>query len=354
VRLRLKICPWITSLFFLCLAPGNKNPTIFATLERANQDSSAASQIVAHMARVHLEDAMADAVLAEAGNWTAMAVGHPEVEVAYLALKQHQRTADDFILRHHRRTGTTRVPLVDEPVELAVRRYLSTPNPRGELDVMSFRARRYSQDGGDGLLLALSTAIPDIPKFYVEFGSQNAIECSSRYLRVERRWQGILLDRDFENPYINQFRETMSKENINSVFAKYFVPREFGLLIIDIDGMDYHVLSGLTEFFPAILGIEIRAAGDENDFPVYESDFRWSGYASGATGCSLAAAARLARSKGYTLAALELFPTEVSGMAFFVRTTMIPPGVRFKYQDDVEAMRAACVWGDDVAPLRGQ
>src|SRR5437016_2124767 len=102
------------------------------------------------------------------------------------------------------------------------------------LDLARFEKKIYSQNGEDGVLQKIFTLIGTTNKYYVEFGTQDGSECNTRYLREHCGWIGLLMDNHHENPKINLQKETVTKDNINYLFGKYNVPKNFDLLSIDI------------------------------------------------------------------------------------------------------------------------
>jgi len=134
----------------------------------------------------------------------------------------------------------------------------------------------YSQNGEDGLIEELLNRIKDVPKYFVEFGGWDGFHCSNvANLRENKGWDGVMFELDgnrvLSSPNIKLYDQAITSKNINSVFKKYKVPFNFGVLSIDIDGDDYYVWKKLKkEYKPAIVVIEYNFALS-NDIPmVYE------------------------------------------------------------------------------------
>ena len=81
------------------------------------------------------------------------------------------------------------------------------------------------------------------------------------------------------NPLASVHKEFVTQENVNDLFAKYSVPREFDLLSIDIDGNDYWVWQALT-YRPLVVVNEHNAAVpyDSRGLAIpYDPHFQWNG-----------------------------------------------------------------------------
>ncbi|MEK7563930.1 MAG: hypothetical protein AAB544_06090, partial [Patescibacteria group bacterium] len=117
----------------------------------------------------------------------------------------------------------------------------------------------YSQNGEDGMIAAIFAMIGTTNKYFVEFGVEDGIECNTRYLSKHKGWKGLLMDGSHENATLNLHKEFITAENIESLFAKHNVPKEFDLLSIDIDGNDYWVWKAVTHYSPRVVIIEYNA-----------------------------------------------------------------------------------------------
>lgn len=174
--------------------------------------------------------------------------------------------------------------------------------------------REFAQNGEDGLLEAIFGMIGVTNKYFVEFGVEDGIQCNTRHLMVHKGWKGLLMDGGDHGPASPVKREFITAENIESLFEKYGVPRDFDLLSIDIDGNDYWVWKAITRYRPRVVIMEYNAcipASPAVTVP-YRADFQWD--KTDYYGGSLEAMVKLGQSRGYTLVA-----TDKNGVnAFFV------------------------------------
>lgn len=102
--------------------------------------------------------------------------------------------------------------------------------------------KRYAQFGEEAIFDYIFDNIGTTNKFLIDFGasSLNLGLSNSKYL-LEKGWKGLLMDGNSDgNPLIKQ--EFITAENICQLFQKYFTPKIFDLLSIDIDGNDVWVL----------------------------------------------------------------------------------------------------------------
>ncbi|KAK3582500.1 hypothetical protein CHS0354_024047 [Potamilus streckersoni] len=114
-------------------------------------------------------------------------------------------------------------------------------------------------------------------------------------------------------------KEFITAENINSLFNKYNVPKEFDLLSIDIDSTDYWIWKAIEGYIPRVVIIEYNASFPPTESKVvkYDPNLLWDN--SNYFGASLLAYEKLGKEKGYTLIACDKTGTN----AFFIRSELI-------------------------------
>ena len=184
----------------------------------------------------------------------------------------------------------------------------------------------HSQWGEDGILEEIFKRINCKNKYFVEFGAGDGNYISNTaYLRISKNWNGLLLEGD-ENLVrkgggdpINLHHEMVYASNINNLFEKYGVPRNFGLLSIDIDGDDAYVFDAIdfnkycpdviiAEFNPGLPNHKgIKIIEQKNN--LCNGNFHQRGYV-GANICELY---NIAQRKGYE------FVTSISVNLIFVK-----------------------------------
>jgi hypothetical protein len=202
------------------------------------------------------------------------------------------------------RFGHTTQALAAEP---HTRRTRSCPHDldwatRTNLDFL----RLSSQSWQDGYLAYVFQNIGVTNKYYVEFGFNAAsfeggTGANTHLLHKAFGWTGLLLDGEHSNASINLHRETLSPDNIVSVFDKYNVPLEPDYVSIDVDSTDVLILDKLlaSKFSPRVVTVEYNS-----NFPLeatisVTATTRWNGDVR--FGASLGAIHAVASRWGYSI-----------------------------------------------------
>ena len=193
----------------------------------------------------------------------------------------------------------------------------------------------FSQWGEDGIIDWIINKFPNIPKSFLEIGTQDYKESNTRFLLINKNWDGFLIEGDDnEVKKIKSQRiywkhkltiksEFVTKENINSVVKKLNVPKKIGLLSLDIDGVDYWVLKKLSVLEPSIIICEYNSLyGLNKSITVpYKMDFDRSKehYSNLYYGASIQAFIELMKSKQYFL----LGTNSAGNNAFFMKNKFL-------------------------------
>ncbi|MEI7489576.1 MAG: hypothetical protein WCJ72_19595, partial [Chryseobacterium sp.] len=102
----------------------------------------------------------------------------------------------------------------------------------------------FSQHGQDIIVLSWLRKIGFLNKVAVEFGAKNGFKYSNIRMFETLNWKLYQWDKFFQNKFVN--KESITVENINQIFEKYEVPKQFDFLSIDIDSNDYWVWKALN------------------------------------------------------------------------------------------------------------
>jgi hypothetical protein len=184
-------------------------------------------------------------------------------------------------------------------------------------DINRFEHKIYSQNGEDGITQAIFSKIGTTNKFCVEFGVEDGRECNTRYLIDHQGWRFLHMD-GANNPPSTIRKEYITAENINALFKKYHVPKEFDLLSLDIDYNTYWIWKAIQGYSPRAIIIEYNSFIPVNESKAvrYHPNATWDG--TQYYGASLLALTKLGNTKGYTLIGCD----KKGINAFFVRTDL--------------------------------
>ena len=186
--------------------------------------------------------------------------------------------------------------------------------------------RIYSQNGEDGVTLAIFDKIGFTNKKYLEFGATDVCN-NSQILAEKHGFTGVLWNGSkFDCSYSKIHEEFITVENIKELCAKYEVPAEPDFVSIDIDGNDWHVWREINKVCrPRVLVIEHTSQvppGNDRVMP-YKSDHVWDG--TEYHRASIEALYLLGRHLGYSLVCSE----NVGVNLFFVRDDLEPEKLFF-------------------------
>ena len=180
-----------------------------------------------------------------------------------------------------------------------------------------------SQCGEDGVLLRIFECIGTSNRYFVEFGAKDGcVESNTAHLRIDCGWTGLLMEGDAARARPPVRSEFVTAENVNALFARHRVPRDFDLLSIDVDGNDYWIWKAIHGYRPRVVVIEYNiffGPSVRKTIP-YRADFHWDKTAYHVA--SLAALQKLGREKGYTLVHAESYAPN----AFFLKNSELPEG----------------------------
>ena len=179
----------------------------------------------------------------------------------------------------------------------------------------------YSQYGEDGILEYLLSILNIDRGECCEFGMSGIKYSNTFNLVKNKNWYGIYIEREQHHldtlnqlfKYSENIRliqksvETSGENSLDSLLSTTDIKKDFDILSIDIDGIDYHIWDSLKNYNPKIVIIEINPfykPGEEyiNDGTNFSSSFT--------------SVVKLGESKGYTLVCM-------TGNLIFFRTDLI-------------------------------
>lgn len=212
--------------------------------------------------------------------------------------------------------------------------------PDGNVPLWKHEFKVFSQWGEDGIIQYLVNNLDITKCTFIEFGVEDFRESNCRFLMMKDQWHGFVIDGSTAN--IAQLRDSyyywqyrlnskasfITRENIEQLLDESGFEKDLGLLSVDIDGVDYHVLDSLQNWRPAILIVEYNEAfGWQRPVSVpYDPSFvrRQKHYSNLYYGANLPAFHHLTNQRGYALVGTN----SVGSNAFFVRRELLNDVVR--------------------------
>ena len=210
-------------------------------------------------------------------------------------------------------------------------------------NINDFEFKIFSQYGDDGIIQYLVKNLTIKNKIFIEFGVEDFSESNTRFLMMNNNWSGFVMDCSSENmnklktyPWYWKFdikhkNSFIDADNINPLLAETGL-ENIGLLHIDLDGNDYHILKILdfSKLKPAILIVEYNSVfGNDRAISIpYDKDFirTKAHYSNLFFGASLPALNQAAIEKGYVLIGCTLSGDN----AYFIRKDLLNDKIKEK------------------------
>jgi len=215
-------------------------------------------------------------------------------------------------------------------------RILSELNARKtSTQITDYEFKVFSQSGEDGIIQFLTSRLAIQNQTFVEFGTEDFRESNCRFLLVKDGWRGFIIDGSTRN--IERLRSSgyywryplqsriafITRENIGAILEESGFDKNAGILSIDIDGVDFYVLTELRDWKPSILIVEYNAVfGRQRPVSVpYDPEFRRTSkhFSNLYYGASLPAFDSLLSGRGYALVGTN----STGNNAFFVRRELL-------------------------------
>ena len=218
---------------------------------------------------------------------------------------------------------------------------LSTLNSQKNATKLSdYEWKIFSQWGEDGIIDFLVSEVSIVNKTFIEFGVENFSESNCRYLLMQSDWNGFVIDGSQKN--IEKLKNSdyfwkydlqalvafIDINNINELLIKSGFERDLGILSIDIDGNDYHILNKIDCFDPRIIICEFNPLfGNDRKITVpYDPKFYRTKkhYSNLYWGASINALRSLLTKQDYTLVGTGM----QGGNAYFIKNSLMTDHLR--------------------------
>jgi hypothetical protein len=206
--------------------------------------------------------------------------------------------------------------------------------------INDYEFKVFSQSGEDGIIQFLISNLRIENRTFIEFGTEDFRESNCRFLLTKNAWRGFIIDGSSRN--MDRLRSTrfywrypvqsrvafVTRENISALLDESGFEKNAGILSIDIDGVDYYVLTELRQWNPSIIIVEYNAVfGNAQPVSVpYDPRFQRTRkhFSNLYYGASLPAFHSLLSARGYALVGTN----STGNNAFFVRCDLLNEKVR--------------------------
>lgn len=206
--------------------------------------------------------------------------------------------------------------------------------------LLSSRKNIYSQNGEDGVIELLMSFFNITEGTFCEFGAWDGKLFSNTYNLLENKnWKGVYIEGDSEKykdlvkledqfkgklQTINAFVGCDPTNSLDRLLETTFLDKDFDLLSIDIDGMDYHVWDAVTQYQPKFVIIEVNSSLEPGNYSIAR---KHNENVALNDGSSFSAMCKLGISKNY-------YPIIHFGNVFFGRRDILQ-GKKFTFPEDI-------------------
>lgn len=207
-------------------------------------------------------------------------------------------------------------------------------------DLEDYSFKVFSQWGEDGIIQFLTQALNIRNRTFIEFGVEDFRESNCRFLLLKDNWRGFVVDGSPEN--VRSIRDSwyfwqydlqaeasfIDRDNVDAILSRSGFDPEVGILSVDIDGVDYHVLERLERWNASIVIVEYNPVfGSERPITVPYDPAFWRTRAHHSNlyyGANLPAFDHLLSHRGYAFVGVN----QQRSNAFYVRTDLLNDRVR--------------------------
>jgi hypothetical protein len=137
------------------------------------------------------------------------------------------------------------------------------------VDTRRFRKRGSTFDE-ERIIAAWLARVPPRHHFYVDVAAGDGWTMSNTFALARQEWAGLAVEADPDEfarltrayakyPRVRTAQVVVTPANVADVLAAHHVPREFGVLSLDIDGYDHDVLAAMLDRYrPGVICAEIN------------------------------------------------------------------------------------------------
>lgn len=192
-------------------------------------------------------------------------------------------------------------------------------------NLISYAYNRYSQNGEDGIIAEICQRLGIKTGWFVEFGAWDGKHLSNTYnLLAHQNWQGVDIEGSVER-YQDLLRTKASfperlhtictlvdiegENKLDNLLARTPLPRDFELLSIDVDSIDWQIWNSVSKYQPKMVVIECNGLIRPGKLQLHDPPRH--------VGASFSSLVKLGTEKGYQLVCH-------TGNCIFVRKELVP------------------------------
>jgi hypothetical protein len=208
-----------------------------------------------------------------------------------------------------KRSSKVEVPVLSDSGDQA-----PTPSRYNNNGLVKFAANVYSQRGEDGIVQEIFRVIGAKNRWCVEFGAWDGVFLSNTCSLIrDHGWSAVLIEGNKErcdeirnnfpgnekvHPICAMVGFEKDVDTIDKLLKGTPIPKDFDLISIDVDGVDWHIWESIVEYRPRVVIIEFNPSVPNDVVFIQDRDMTIN------EGCSIAALVELAKAKEYELVAV--------------------------------------------------
>jgi glycosyltransferase involved in cell wall biosynthesis len=154
----------------------------------------------------------------------------------------------------------------------------------------SYKRDIFSQNGEDGVIAELLLRLNITEGWVCEFGAWDGVHLSNTFALVQtKRFSAVYIEANAQRfddlvrtaaqyPKIVPLCQRVEADKLDEILASTPIPRDFDVLSIDVDGIDYHIWKHLQVYRPKIVVIEINSSiSPTNKYYIHDEEAGYSG-----------------------------------------------------------------------------
>jgi hypothetical protein len=142
-------------------------------------------------------------------------------------------------------------------------------------ELLRYRRNVNSQAGEDGVLAEILRRLDINRGWFCEFGAWDGKYLSNTYLLLENGWSGVMIEGDHKRyadlkklgdkfhehlfPVCRYVSPETGPDSLDAILGATPIPKDFDVLSVDVDGLDYYIWESLERYNPKVVIIEVNS-----------------------------------------------------------------------------------------------